>query len=160
MASGRTSQWAWDAALPGCGVPAGTDSSPGRASGTLQRSSAQEPRTEQDSTPCPARIPPAPQLCPWGPAQAVSLLSSGWQQPWGHPQGEPPLREHLGHITAACLRHPQPVGTCGGAGSRGDTSSPFGGQRGSAVAPPQSPQPAPGSGCSGSLCLGWRWLFL
>lgn len=133
MASGRTSQWAWDAALPGCRVSAGTGSAPGRASGTLQ---PRNPGHSGTGTPPLPRVPicagrtartaavptgrSGPVSCSPGTAAAV-----GTPVCQCHPRGEPPLRtEDHGHITAPCPGHPQPLGTCGGAVSRGDT---FGG---------------------------------
>lgn len=56
------------------------------------------------------------------------------------PKGSPHSgTEDHGHISATCLGHPQPVGTCGGAGSRGDTSCPFGVQ-GAVLEPPCRPR--------------------
>lgn len=140
----------------------------------LQRSPAQEPRTEPGSPPCPAPDPPEPHLCRTDP-QEPSCAHGGSKarvpaRAGGtgdtlcpvrcrcHPQGIPHARTgDRGDITAACLGHPSPWEPvrCWEQGGH-----PFWGQRGSAGATPRAPQPAPGAGVSRSLCLGWRWLFV
>lgn len=95
-------------------------------------------------TPCPC----SPGSCSsrgdtWVPSSRASAT----------PKGSPHSgTEDHGHISATCLGHPQPVGTCGGAGSRGDTSCPFGVQ-GTVLEPPCRPLTSPGVG------LQWKPLF-